>query len=174
MFGRRPAGLIERWPMPVPGPGTLSIVSRPLGGRGLERDLLALAEQGIDQLVSLQTESEALALGLAGEGEACGKLGIGFTRYPITDHGVPDDPADFHAFTRELAERVGHGAGVGVHCFASIGRSGLVAVAVLMHRGLMLRQASSEASRARGLRVPETPAQFQWLERFDRRFFEGG
>ncbi|MEM9304472.1 MAG: hypothetical protein AAGE01_20340, partial [Pseudomonadota bacterium] len=109
MFGRRPAGLIDCWQMPGPGPGTFSIVARPLGGRKLERELIALAEQGIEHLVSMQTESEAKAVGLAGQAEGCAVLGMGFERWPITDHGVPSDPAAFHTFTRTLADRVDQG-----------------------------------------------------------------
>ena len=57
------------------------------------------------------------------------------------------------------------GKNVAVHCRQGIGRSGLVAAASLMMSGIAAREAVDVVTRARGLTVPETPGQLQWLDR---------
>jgi len=57
------------------------------------------------------------------------------------------------------------GKNVAVHCRQSIGRSGLVVAAALMMSGVETREAVELVSKARGIAVPETAGQLQWLNR---------
>ena len=52
---------------------------------------------------------------------------------------------------------------VAAHCFAGIGRSPLMIATVLVRHGLDVDAAWSRVSAARGLMVPDTDAQWQWL-----------
>ena len=56
------------------------------------------------------------------------------------------------------------GKNVAVHCRQGIGRSGLIAAGVLMTSGASPREAMRIVSSARGISVPETLAQRQWIE----------
>ena len=53
-----------------------------------------------------------------------------------------------------------------IHCRASIGRSSLLLAALLTAEGLTPDDAFRRLTVARGLRVPDTPDQVRWVERF--------
>jgi len=55
-------------------------------------------------------------------------------------------------------------AGFVFHCRAGIGRSGMMTASVLLHQGLTVREAFARISAARGLIVPDTPGQLEWVE----------
>jgi protein-tyrosine phosphatase len=55
---------------------------------------------------------------------------------------------------------------VAVHCYGGIGRSPLVAAAVLVRSGRSAQAAWQLVGRARGLRVPDTDDQRDWLSSF--------
>jgi protein-tyrosine phosphatase len=50
-----------------------------------------------------------------------------------------------------------------VHCRAGIGRSGLFAAGMLLYAGMDAEQAFAHVGKMRGLRVPETLDQHNWL-----------
>jgi len=62
-----------------------------------------------------------------------------------------------------IARALEEGKSVAVHCRQGIGRSGLIAAGVLMSSGIAAEKATEVVSAARGLPVPETPGQLQWL-----------
>ncbi|HJL41723.1 MAG TPA: protein-tyrosine phosphatase family protein [Myxococcales bacterium LLY-WYZ-16_1] len=142
----------------------LAIMPRPPGGNRLDFALAALQREGVDVLVSLQPEQEAALCGLEREAEVADMLGMEFVRHPITDHGVPSSADDTLTLARTLAEQLGAGQGVLLHCYAGIGRAGLMAILTLGAAGLDLNDAVERASKARMLRVPETTTQLAWLE----------
>jgi protein-tyrosine phosphatase len=82
---------------------------------------------------------------------------------PIKDRGTPESEAGFFALANELAASVQQGSAVAVHCRAGIGRSGLLAGSVLLRLGVPASQVFAALSRARGLSVPDTPAQMEWF-----------
>ena len=55
---------------------------------------------------------------------------------------------------------------MGVHCYASVGRSPTLAASVLVTLGMSAAEAWREIQRARGTEVPDTVAQRRWVERF--------
>jgi protein-tyrosine phosphatase len=69
-------------------------------------------------------------------------------------------------FIAELQARLMRGENVVVHCRQQIGRSGLIAIALLARKGIALKHAIELASSARGREVPETEEQSAWLRRF--------
>lgn len=61
--------------------------------------------------------------------------------FPITDFGVPDDVAVLRVRAAGVAEALGGGENVLVHCAAGMGRTGLFATAVLVVSGVGLADA---------------------------------
>lgn len=64
---------------------------------------------------------------------------------------------------REIVGALEEGRKVAVHCRQGIGRSGLIAAGVLMSSGIGAENAIEVVSNARGVAVPETPAQLEWI-----------
>ena len=146
--------------------GRLAIVQRPHGGELLAHEVAALRESGIDILVSLLMPSEAKELGLSQEKEMCDQAGIDFRSFPIVDGSVPSSHQEFQKLADSLATERLHGKNIGAHCRACIGRASLLIGAVLCVEGLSPEHALAMISKARGLRVPDTPEQAAWLAGF--------
>ena len=144
------------------GPGRLAILSRPAPEQ-LSDEIAAWRAAGVTMVGSLLEPDERRALGLRDEAEFCRAHGIEFASFPIPDGGVPASLADGVALARRLAQVVEAGGTVGVHCRACIGRSGMIAAAVLMALGRSEFQALEAVAAGRGLCVPETPEQRAWV-----------
>jgi protein-tyrosine phosphatase len=151
--------------VPIDGPGALAITPRPRGGDWLDDDVAALAQNGVGVLVSLLCADEAHDLGLQDEAAVCAQHNIEFISLPVTDMCAPDERSDFIAEVHRLAGLMSGGASVAVHCRQSIGRSGVLAVSIAIATGLEFESALDAVSAARGLRVPETREQLDWLRR---------
>ena len=149
-------------------PGTLAITPRPRGGDWLEVDIAALSFQGVNVLVSLLEAEEAFELGLEGESASCAIHGIEFLTLPVPDLGIPVDSTKFVQAATDLAGVLRKGKCIAIHCRQSVGRSGLLAASIAVAAGLGgLTDAIEAVSEARGVRVPETPAQLEWLRRYE-------
>src|SRR5205823_1851154 len=86
----------------------------------------------------------------------------------IPDRGIPG-PNSIDTATRTIGAELEHGGHVAVHCRAGIGRSCLIAAAVLVTGGYSADEAWAAVGRARGLAVPETAEQRAWLATFEGR-----
>jgi protein-tyrosine phosphatase len=150
----------------IPGPwqGRLAIVTRPRGGDWLEDEANGWRRAGIDIVVSLLEDDEAAQLGLTDEPRAAQANRIHFISFPIADRGVPASRPAAAALIMSIASALEEGKSVAVHCRQGIGRSGLIAVGVLMTAGLGLQQAIEAVSCARGVDVPETSGQRTWAQ----------
>jgi protein-tyrosine phosphatase len=146
--------------------GRLAIVPRPRGNERLAEDLAAIRRDGIDILVSLLTGAETAELGLAREQALCARAGIEFRSFPLPDHSVPVAHRELYGLAEELATERRHGKNIGAHCCAGIGRSSLLLAAVLCVEGISPEHAFRLISNGRGLQVPDTPEQAEWLVGF--------
>lgn len=146
--------------------GRLAIVQRPRGDEWLAQDLAAFRQNGIDILVSLLTSPEAKELGLALEKTLCEQVGIEFRSFPISDRSVPNSHRELQALADWLATERLHGKNIAAHCRASIGRASLLIGAVLCVEGLSPERAFAMISKGRGMQVPDTPEQAEWLAGF--------
>jgi protein-tyrosine phosphatase len=124
---------------------------------------------GVDVLVSMLQPDEAAELGLSEEAELCAAAGIQFWSFPIPDRETPPSTAAFAKFVEDLRVEVHAGRSVAVHCRASIGRSSLLLAALMTAEGYTPDDAFRRLTTARGLQVPDTPDQIQWIERFATR-----
>lgn len=149
--------------IPIDVPGVLSIVRRPRGGDWLEDDISALRREGVSVLVSLLGRDEEEELNLASEANTCERCGIQFMAVPVQDLAAPSDARAFIESVHRFADLLRNGAHVAVHCRQSVGRSGLLAVSISVACGLTLDEALEVVSAARGIPVPETEAQREWL-----------
>jgi protein-tyrosine phosphatase len=145
-----------------PAPG-LASVACPHGDAELKGELQRLKRSRIDTLVSLLEQREAEWLGLGREREYAEKAGLEFLSYPIPDTTVPSNVSTFRAFVANLADRLRQGQHVGVHCRGSIGRATVTAACTLIHLGWEPQAALTAIEQARGLGVPDTDQQREWI-----------
>ncbi|MER7772578.1 tyrosine protein phosphatase [Kitasatospora sp. NPDC096140] len=144
-----------------PGPGRLSTMARPRGHDWLDDEMAALRNHGVDVLVCALTGPELDELGLADEPRAAAAAGLQFVAIPVPDRTVPDRAAVLPTL-HGLAGRLRDGAHVVTHCRAGIGRSSLLAAALLVLDGVDPDTAWNLIERARGLAVPDTAEQRAW------------
>ncbi len=151
-----------------PWPGQLAISARPRGGDWLEDEVRAWRQADIAVIVSLLTNDEIAELGLTQEAELCKANGLQFIAFPIVDRGVPSLRSAALDFVRKLDNLLAQGKSVLIHCRQGIGRSALIAACLLVLSGSDVDSAFHRLSLARGVSVPETPEQRQWVREFAR------
>ena len=97
------------------------------------------------------------------EARFCDEAGIAFHNFPLPDRSIPGNSSAVLALSRDTYRRCTDGESTAIHCRAGIGRSSLIATAVMLHGGYGVDEALTAISRARGLRVPDTDEQRGWL-----------
>lgn len=145
------------------GKGFVAIMARPSLEQDAPASITNIARLGIQQVVSLLEPSEARSLGLESEREQVKAYAMEFISFPVPDMGLPPSVEGFALLAKMLFNQVNAGVNTLIHCHAGIGRSGLLVTGVLLHCNMDPQQAFAYASRMRGIRVPETSAQEQWL-----------
>lgn len=150
----------------IPGPwkGHLAILGRPRGGDWLEDEVAGWRLAGLDTVVSLLERSESVELGLDHEAQTGESQNIRVLSHPTPDRGIPISTQETARFLYDLLHELDSGKCVGLHCRQSVGRSGLIAIALLILAGFSLKDARDLVRSARGLEVPETAEQLDWLE----------
>ena len=148
----------------IPCPqGRLAICPRPRGGLWLMEEMVSLKRRGVTDVVSLLTPPEVTELQLQAEEKFCNDLLLKFHRYPIPDRGLPAQPV-FDEFITALLLSMVEGNFIAIHCKAGIGRSSVVAAALLCRFGLSSDQAIDLISQARGFDVPDTDEQYDFIQ----------
>jgi len=146
--------------------GYLAIMPRPRAGDWFDDEIKALREEGVDILVSLLTIAEIYELSLTTENEVCQTHGIEFISFPITDRKVPSSITDTIQLSQSLKAQIQNGKKVAIHCRAGIGRSALIVASVLVCFSIHPHIAYSMIAKSRGLLVPDTEEQKQWINIF--------
>ena len=152
----------------VEGPwvGKLALAARPRGGDWLEDEVADWKQAGISAVLSLLTPEEEQELDLRLERNEAGKLGLEFWSLPIADRQVPQSEAKLVAALDKVNHALSAGRNVLVHCRQGVGRTGVVAVCLLVKNAMSPGAAVELVSAARGVAVPETPEQREWIERY--------
>ena len=145
------------------GNGFLAVMACPTLDAEAPASVANIARLGIKLVVSLLEPGEARTLGLEGERLEARAHGMEFISFPIPDMGLPASVTEFASITKTLFAQVNDGSNTLVHCRAGIGRSGLLTAGVLLHAGMNPEEAFAYVSKMRGIRVPETPDQHDWL-----------
>ena len=147
-------------------PGRLAVSPRPRGDDWLGDEIRAWRSAGVDMVVSLLRNQEAESLGLDREPEICRSAGIEYRTLPIVDRSVPESVREMLKLVDEVLTRLHAGKNVVIHCRQGIGRSGLLATAILIRSGNPLEAAIQLVSDVRGVKVPETEEQLEWIRSF--------
>jgi protein-tyrosine phosphatase len=149
-----------------PWPGKLAILARPRGADWLEDEVTGWKDAGVNVVVSLLTPGEHSELGLNQEDEIVKRKGLTFVRFPIADYSVPTSKEVTRQLVDKLEGWLSRGRRVGIHCRQGIGRSSLVAACVLVSSGESSKLAFQHIETARGLSVPDTREQKEWVASF--------
>lgn len=156
--------LDEAWP------GKLALAARPRGGDWLTDDIANWKRAGISSVLSLLTPEEESDLDLRDEGREAKGQGVDFVSFPIPDLQVPRSEARLAEVLAKVDNMLSAGKNVVVHCRQGIGRTGLVAAYVRVRRGMSPCAAVEKVSAARGVSVPETPEQRDWVDHYATAF----
>jgi protein-tyrosine phosphatase len=154
-----------------PWPGKLAISARPRGGDWLDDEIAGWRRTGVDAVVSLLTPEENKDLQLDDESTLTQSQGLRFLSLPMQDRSVPPSWDDVSRVVEKAGDMLRHGRNVAVHCRQGIGRSGMIAAALLIGDGSTPDDALNLISKVRGLPVPETPEQREWVREFAKRRF---
>ena len=141
----------------LPAVGRIAISARPRADDWLET-------------VSLLERDEVSELGLQREAELCRASGIEFLSFPIPDRGVPENGPDVLQIASSIASGIACGRAVAIHCRAGIGRSSMIAACALICSGIEASEALARIKTARGLTVPDTDEQRDWIMAFGRTY----
>ncbi|MCH2094598.1 MAG: dual specificity protein phosphatase family protein [Rhodobacteraceae bacterium] len=154
--------------LPVGG-GILALSPVPGGGGTYAADLKHIAAWKPAIVVSLTTNKEMLDAGAHGFGADIQDNGTRWVHMPIQDFGTPN--TNFESAWKDVSAAIRaalHGGGrVLVHCKAGQGRSGMVALRVMIEAGA---DPAAALDRLRAVRpgAVETDDQMVWAKRVDR------
>lgn len=158
--------LDEHWP------GQIALAPRPRGGDWLEEELNGWKKVGVAAVLSLLTPEEERDLDLENEGQQARTLGLEFLSFPIPDRQVPTSAAKLESVLERVKGILVAGKNVLIHCRQGIGRTGLVAACLLLGDGMSPGAAIEKISAVRGVPVPETTEQREWIGHYTTAFTE--
>jgi protein-tyrosine phosphatase len=144
-------------------PGRIAVSGRPRGGEWLEDEIRSWKQSGVQAIVSLLTPEEVATLDLQDESVLCGKHGLDFYSLAVPDRGTPAAPKDASAIVSKIENLLRRGRGVLLHCRVGLGRSAMLAAAVLAAFGIEPDEAFRRIGAARRCVVPDTDEQQKWV-----------
>lgn len=148
--------------------GRIAIVARPRADEWLETEISAWKNSGVDVVVSLLEREEVSELGLQRETGLCRSQEIDFISFPIPDRGLPEPEQEALRIARLLAAGLRNGRSIAIHCRAGIGRSSVIAASALICSGIVAEEALALIAASRGLIVPDTDEQRDWVIAFGK------
>jgi protein-tyrosine phosphatase len=101
---------------------------------------------------------------LRGEANAVRAQGMSFTSFPILDRQIPKSESKLAEILESVTRDLTNNKNILVHCRQGIGRSGLVAACLLIKKGMSPGAAIDLVSEARGVPIPETVEQREWID----------
>lgn len=141
-------------------------MARPRADEWLETEVNQWKTSGVNLVVSLLEHEEVSELGLQREAELCRSHGIDFISFPIPDRGLPESRREASQIAHLLAAGLRDGRSMAIHCRAGIGRSSVIAACALICSGIEAEEALALISASRGLIVPDTDEQRDWVVAF--------
>lgn len=149
-----------------PWPGKLAVSARPRGGDWLHDDIANWKRAGVDAVLSLLESPEERDLDLRGEAAEVQSEGLEFWSLPVADRQPPRSETQVASLLEKVGDALSGGKNVLVHCRQGVGRSGLIAACLLVKSGMSPGAAVDKVSAARGVAVPETDEQRDWIDHF--------
>ena len=139
-------------------------MARPRGDNWLEDEINHLKSSNVNVLVSLLERNEIQELNLDHEEELCVTKNIDYINFPIPDRDIPKLSDKVDQLIDRLTKKLNAGLSIVIHCRMGIGRSSIIAAAVLMTYRLKPNDIIKNISIVRGLKVPDTDKQIEWLK----------
>ncbi len=150
----------------VEGPwlGRLALAARPRGGDWLNDEIEGWQNAGVSTIFSLLTSDEEQSLGLEDEASVAQAHHLKLISFPVEDRRVPTSPSELSKTLERIEADLQSGKSVVVHCRQGVGRSGLVGACLLINSGMSPQSAIDNITRSRGVQVPETSEQRDWID----------
>ena len=139
------------------GAGTLALCPLPADAPARTR----LRRFAPSLVISLTETDEMRSLGAADLPAWLADHGIGWTHFPVPDYQTPPDDADWPALSTRTRAILWSGGAVAVHCRGGCGRSGMIALRLMVDSGEAPEPALARLRQARPCAI-ETPAQAAW------------
>jgi len=135
--------------LPAPVTGALWLTGLPDNAERLRRYRVETAARRVTHVVILAEEHEVRDLAPEyARWLASDPCPFVLMRLPIRDFGVPDTVAGFRLAAQRIARALKRGRRVVTHCRAGIGRTGMMAVAVLIELGVSPDEATGRVAAA--------------------------
>ncbi|MFV0490478.1 MAG: protein-tyrosine phosphatase family protein [Pseudorhodobacter sp.] len=114
-----------------------------------------------DLVISLTPLREMSNLGAHNLSGALKQAGIGWRHFPVADYGIPHVTAPWLALSGEIHKILAGKGRVAIHCRAGCGRTGMIALRLMVEAG---EDPEAAFARLRGIRpcAVETEAQRIW------------
>ncbi len=151
------------WVHTLANNASLGTMPRPQGGDALPAEIASLKQQGVDVMLCLLEEKEIEKLQLQDEQQLALQAGMEYRHFPIADFTLPPSADSTNDLIAQLQKYLEAGRNIAIHCHGGIGRSTLIAGALLINLGFTPQQALELISEKRGVPVPDTEEQKQWL-----------
>jgi len=147
----------------LPQGGEIALCRMPGAHGDLAGDVLTIAQLDVACVVTLTPWDELHRAGGSALPAALGQRGIAWHHFPVTDFGAPaaTQAPQWQQLAKQLHAQLDQGQRILVHCFAGRGRSGMVAMRLLVERGIGPAQALGQVRAVRAGAV-ERRAQFDW------------
>lgn len=145
------------------GGGVLGLGPMPGRDGNYAQDLAQLLRWGPGLALTMTTLEELVAKGAAGLPDDLADAGVDWLHLPISDYGAPSGGtlAAWPAAAAKARAVLAAGGRIWVHCMGGCGRSGTVALRLMVEAGEDPVAALERLREVRACAV-ETPDQFQW------------
>jgi protein-tyrosine phosphatase len=144
------------------GGGRVGLAPMPGRGADLTADVDMIASWTPRLVVTLAEDKELAEKGAATLPQLLAARGIAHRSFPIVDYGAPQaGDAAWAAVSGDLHSVLDAGGGVLVHCMGGCGRSGMIALRLMVERGEAPEAALARLRAERPCAV-ETDQQLEW------------
>ena len=144
-------------------PGKLYLSAMPGREEPLEQFLQEAEEAGINHILCLVSDEE-IAEKSPDYLEAIqrGTIPARLWQHAIPDYGVPDSPSELLEALESIKQVLMRGESAVIHCAAGIGRTGMIATALLVRLGFSQSVATRTIEQAGS--TPETEEQWDFID----------
>jgi protein-tyrosine phosphatase len=118
----------------------------------------------VSTIFSLLTPEEESSLQLEGEATVAQAHNLKLISFPVEDRRVPTSPSELSKSLELVEADLQSGKNVVVHCRQGVGRSGLVGACLLINSGMSPQSAIDTITHNRGVQIPETSEQRDWID----------
>ena len=133
--------------------------------RRAKQDLRAITRWGADGVVTLMEDDELERLGLYDLPDMIESQGLWWKYLPIEDMYLPDDRFEsrWEVEGDSLRNALQEGQNIIIHCYAGLGRTGMIAARLMVELGMSPRRAIYSVRHANSCRI-QTRDQFYFVK----------